>query len=109
MGEGGAFPSAAGAMWQALPVLLCSKPLSLPRFSMILNSSCCFLLNSHKFSKISFEIGILEADSFFSFFFLELVQHLFNNNIWLGSLILSVTEDYINITARSSRVLSCEH
>lgn len=96
-------------MWQALPVLLCSKPLSLPCFSMILNSSCCFLLNSYKFSKISFEIGILEADSFFSFFFLELVQHLFNNSIWLGSLILSVTEDYINITARSSSVLSCEH
>jgi len=40
-------------------------------------------------------------------FFLEPVLHLLNN-IWLRSLILSVIENYINITARSSLALSCE-
>lgn len=90
------------------PVELCSESVSLTCFPMILNSSCCFLLNSHKFSRISFEIWVLEADWFFFFFPLGLAQHLLNNSIWLGSLILSVTENYISIAARSSLALSCE-
>lgn len=107
--DGGETPLLAARSYLASsagPVELCSESVSLTRFPMILNSSCCFLLNSHKFSRISFEIWVLEADFFF--FSLGLAQHLLNNNIWLGSLILSVTENYISIAARSSIALSCE-
>lgn len=71
---------------------------SVTHFSMTLNSSCNFLLTSHKFSVMSWNTDIGSR-----LFFLELVLHTFNKKIFN-----SVTENYISFTVKSSLALSCE-